>query len=718
MARHGGSLMVLQGGLQVFCVSESAGTVLSACSCVVNMKIYKEERGNLSMKKSFLSRAMSAALAVPFALSQTILCASFAVDDTAVDESALQKITIDDFKKVPVNSTLTPIKEVEKYVTYEQSSPWNQKLQAWASSQSGNKEIALDVTSLADSITVNGMYGDILREVLSNPEYASAVAKINTDEIVVTLNLDYPYATLLNDMLEKKFAEQYSDVDMSFDMQGNLTGTVVLTASTEALDDYTIPFDVKISTPEYNNGNAMSVEDLFKYAENLLEDIRTDVKEAITVKLDDFQKQLDDAVKELREKEAELADKEKQLEEKKADFAEKLEELKRKEAELAEKKVELDDAAADLEEAKASGVNVAAKQTEYNNALKQYNDAKAKADKADQDAIEAQEKFDDADRQAAEAHEKADEANQTAKEKQDQIDEAREMGDKEVDNMVDGYLSRYQSLKEKFDNIEKSGEKTYKATDVNDLIQQVKADAKKVAPSQSNRVDKVPDELDGFTNNKFYAQFADFFAGILKQVNDQAEVKAYEIDLDADAIIGFAEEVTDITVTVGGSKNAQNSMVANGELSGSLEDAEGEAEIAYYYTYFNELFAAENKKVVEDSIKTEKVVEASGDMTSDTMSGNVKLEVKRIITLEVEDLEETTTSSTDVTETTTSSDPNATETTTSFDPSATETTTSFDPSATETTTSFDPSATETTTSFDRSATETGSYTHLRGGGAG
>ncbi|MDE5884705.1 MAG: hypothetical protein K2H29_06485, partial [Oscillospiraceae bacterium] len=648
------------------------------------------------MKKSFLSRAMSAALAVPFALSQTILCASFAVDDTAADESALQKITIDDFKKVPVNSTLTPIKEVEKYVTYEQSSPWNQKLQAWASSQSGGKEIALDVTSLADSVSVGGMYGDILKDVLSNPDYVKAVAKVDTDEIVVTMDVNYPYAVAINDMLQKKFTEKYPDVDMSFDMEGNLTGKVVLTASTESLNDYTIPFDVEIITPE-SNGKGMTIEELFTYAEDTLENIRKDVKTAINAKLGDFRKELSDA-------RAELAAKEKELAEKKAEFAEKLEELETKKKELAEKqeelkakKVELDDAQADLDDAKAQGADTTAEQAKYDDALKKYNDAKAQADDAqvqaddaDKKAVEAKEKFDDADRQVAEAHQKADDAEK-------QLDEAEIMANGEVDNMVDGYLSRYQNLKERFTNLEKSGEKTYHAADVDDLIQQVKADAKKVAPSQSNRVDKVPDELDGFTNNKFYAQFADLFAGILKQINDQAEVKAYEIDLDADDVISFADEVTDITVTVSGSKDAQNNAKANGEVFGYLEDTEGQEGIDYYYTYFNELFAPENKKVVEDSIKTEKLVEASGDMTSDTMSGNVKLEVKRIITLEVEDLEETTTSSTN-TETTTSSD--SSETTTSSDSS--ETTTSSDSS--ETTTSHESS--ETTTSHDSSETTT------------
>ncbi|MDE6087820.1 MAG: hypothetical protein K2G25_05480 [Oscillospiraceae bacterium] len=673
------------------------------------------------MKKSFLSRAMSAAMAVPFALSQTILCASFAVDDTAVDESALQKITIDDFKKVPVNSTLTPIKEVEKYVTYEQSSPWNQKLQAWASSQSGNKEIELDVTSLADSISVGGMYGDILRDVLSNPEYVSAVATVDTDEVVVTLDVNYPYAVAINDMLKEKLAAQYPDVDMSFNMEGTLSGKVVLTASTKALDDYTIPFNVEIITPE-SNGQGMTIEEIFKYAEDMMESIRDDVKEAIDGKLDEFQQELDDALAELATKEAELEEKKQELAEKKAEFAEKKEELEEKkkelaekkeelaekQAELAEKEQELADADADLKAAEAQGASTIAERIRYNNALRQYNDAQAQADEAQEKADDAQAQADDADRQAADAEEKfaeademaadadrqAAEAHQKAEDAQNQIDEAREMGNGEVDNMIDTYLAKFQSVKERFTNIEKSGEKTYHATDVNDLIQQVKADAKKVAPSQSNKVDKIPDELDGFTNNKFYAQFADFFAGILKQINDQAEVKAYEIDLDADAIIGFAEEVKDITVTVSGSKNAQNYAEANGEVFGYLEDTEGQEDIDYYYTYFNELFAPENKKVVEDSIKTEKIVEASGDMVSDTMSGNVKLEIKRIITLEVEDLEETTTSSS--TETTTSSD--SSETTTSSDSS--ETTTSHDSS--ETTTSPDPNegSTETTTTTD------------------
>ncbi|MDE6729388.1 MAG: hypothetical protein K2J71_01250, partial [Oscillospiraceae bacterium] len=623
------------------------------------------------MKKSFLSRAMSAALAVPFALSQTILCASFAVDDTAVDESALQKITIDDFKKVPTNEKIAPIKEVEKYVTYEQSSPWNQKLQAWASSQTGDKEIALDVTSLADSVTVNNMYGDILREVLSNPEYASAVAKINTDEIVVTLNLDYPYATLVNDMLEKKFAEKYPAIEMgSFDAKGTLSGTIVLTASTESLNDYTIPFDVKIITPE-SEGKGLTVEGLFDYAESTLKDMKKNVNDAIQSKLKEFQS-LKNEKQELKDK----YQKEKDGYQKDVDKAQI--DLDNAKDDLKKAQADLDKAKADLDDAKAEG---AADLTAEENKVK---DAQAKLEKAEADANSAQKQLDDVQKQLNDAQDELNDAQRQLDDAQEQLDEAKKMAEGEVNKMIDPYVEKLQAARKRFTNLEKSGEKTYHAADVDDLIQQVKADAKKVAPSQSNRVDKVPDELDDFTNNKYYAQFADFFAGILKQVNDQAEVKAYEIDLDADAVIDFAEEVKDITVTVSGSKDAKYSGKASGEVFGYLDEEE-DLDIAYYYTYFNELFAPENKKVVEDSIKTEKRIEASGDVTSDTMSGNVKLEVKRIITLEVEDLEETTTSSTDVTETTTSS----------FDPSqSSETTTSsFDPSqSSETTTSsFDPS---------------------------
>ena len=62
------------------------------------------------MKKSFLNRAMAAAIAVPVALSQTVLFTSFAED--AVPNS--KAITVDTFLDVPVEHTSThPIVEVE-----------------------------------------------------------------------------------------------------------------------------------------------------------------------------------------------------------------------------------------------------------------------------------------------------------------------------------------------------------------------------------------------------------------------------------------------------------------------------------------------------------------------------------------------------------------------------------------------------------------------------
>ncbi|MDE5754003.1 MAG: hypothetical protein K2H89_05620, partial [Oscillospiraceae bacterium] len=246
------------------------------------------------MKKSFLSRAMSAAIAVPVALSQTILCASFAVDDT-VSGSEIKTITIEDFKQVPIeDSQLSPITPVEgeKYV-YEKSSTWTESLKGWVSTMSGEEPIALDASQFAKFITGETVYADIIRDAMSDPKYSNAVAEVGmnpeslNEEVTITIGIDYPYNNAINDLIGSRFADKYPGVDMTFECQGSLQGKLVLTASMDALDDSTIPFEVKFfASPD--STESLTVEGIFDYAEKTLEDMGEDIKGQISGRIDEY----------------------------------------------------------------------------------------------------------------------------------------------------------------------------------------------------------------------------------------------------------------------------------------------------------------------------------------------------------------------------------------------------------------------------------------------
>ena len=83
------------------------------------------------MKKSFLKRAMAAAIAVPVALTQTLVCATgFAAEDTAASADAIT-LTIDSLTAVEADTTKNVPVEVERTATsrtYKQESSWNKVL--------------------------------------------------------------------------------------------------------------------------------------------------------------------------------------------------------------------------------------------------------------------------------------------------------------------------------------------------------------------------------------------------------------------------------------------------------------------------------------------------------------------------------------------------------------------------------------------------------------
>ncbi|MDE5792785.1 MAG: hypothetical protein K2H66_04585, partial [Oscillospiraceae bacterium] len=650
------------------------------------------------MKKSFLSRAMSAAIAVPVALSQTLVVASFAVDDNAVNASGLQTITIENFKQVPVaDSELSPITEVEKYAKYEKYSTWNTTLKAWTFSQAG-QTYTLDISKLTESLlTSDAWYVDMLEDIVNNPEYVSATAEIGLDDVTMVLDVDYPYEVAIKDILQKQFAEKYPDVELDFKSDSALDLTVTIKAATTALDDSKIPFEVTILD---GDGNKLeTVDAVADYIISTIEQIRVDANKMIDDVVADYQKQLDDAQALKDEKQQLKNEKQAEKDAKVIEVDEKQDEKDSKQAEVVEKQANVNAKQAELNDAIANGGDIASARKELSDARAQLRDAQDKLDDAQAQLDDAREKLDDAQAQLDDAQTQLDDAQRQINEAQQQLNESETMAEGEIDNMIDGYIEKIEAAKDRYNGFtgEYSGE--YSGANVDEALQKAKSTLKDKFPGQANRIDRIPNSVDDFANSNMYGKLVSVYAEVLNQINAQTQDKAYDIAITVDDVLDFAKEIYDVTISGDVVKTESGYVEASGKVEGSLPEELTTDDLAYYYDYFNELFAPDNKKVKEGSLKTEKVMGASGNGVSDTLSGEATLEIKRVITLEVEDLEETTTS-----ETTTSSDE-----TTTVDPSQT---TTIDPSQTTTidpsqTTTIDPSQTTTidpsqTTTIDRS----------------
>ncbi|MBR4101912.1 MAG: hypothetical protein IKK51_08570 [Oscillospiraceae bacterium] len=135
------------------------------------------------MKKSFLKRAMAAAIAVPVALTQTVFAVAF-----AEDAQASTTLTVDTFMNVPTDGDYAKLVSDDGTTrVWEQTSLWNVTMYNAVNSLAG-KTIALDVNALAESVKGDSDYAKLVRELILS---GSAEAEISADAVVVTIKGDY-----------------------------------------------------------------------------------------------------------------------------------------------------------------------------------------------------------------------------------------------------------------------------------------------------------------------------------------------------------------------------------------------------------------------------------------------------------------------------------------------------------------------------------------------
>ncbi len=191
------------------------------------------------MKKSFLKRAMAAAIAVPVALTQTALCVAFAEEAPAVN------VTVDSFLYVPedgASAKLVSSTDTER--VYEQYSIWNTIMYNAVNKMAG-KTAVIPGSELAEVIEAgDNLYKSILKNMIASNEAVVEVDKA-ANTITITVNVNYDSSEDVSALLSKKLGE---DVYVE---TGVFDGEVVLTIDTEKLNESTeVPYSVTVITTE------------------------------------------------------------------------------------------------------------------------------------------------------------------------------------------------------------------------------------------------------------------------------------------------------------------------------------------------------------------------------------------------------------------------------------------------------------------------------------
>ncbi len=223
------------------------------------------------MKKSFLKRAMAAAIAVPVALTQTLLCTSFAADTTAA-----QTIDVNTFMNVVADPEVNAVVEFNRTGTDtrtgKQYSMWNVAMSNALTSVYGTT-VDVDLAAIAEKVTSTNKYVEILKEVLSGSTNATAV--VNSDNIVITADVDYLYALDAADVLADKISEAAgTKVELDIDDLA-IKGEAVITINTGDLaTGKTVDGTVAITI----DGENKTVDGMIDYVEGELNKIKADVE--------------------------------------------------------------------------------------------------------------------------------------------------------------------------------------------------------------------------------------------------------------------------------------------------------------------------------------------------------------------------------------------------------------------------------------------------------
>jgi hypothetical protein len=265
-----------------------------------------KERGNRTMKKSFLKRVAAAIVAVPVAMTQTALFTTFAVDGettaVAANTTGSTVLSLDDLMKI--DASVEPVlaadfksaaalknfsaAELKKANAYVQVSDWGVKasngLESFQGKYNLDKTAILNAIAGKDNISFELLTGAI------KDENTTAVAEIKDGKIVITMDINYAYgenlAKMSDESMNKTIDKKYDDVDITFKplalSENKLVGSIVLTADTSKIEDKTVKYTVSVKFGGEEQKGVKAIENFFAdEAEKALADLRLDAAAAV-----------------------------------------------------------------------------------------------------------------------------------------------------------------------------------------------------------------------------------------------------------------------------------------------------------------------------------------------------------------------------------------------------------------------------------------------------
>ncbi len=571
------------------------------------------------MKKSFLKRVMAAAVAVPVALTQTVLFPSFAVDDTAdggktVDvntftdvatEATIEKLVSGSEANVKAKEAAEDKVTKDKVTTFAwvQKSTWNDKLEV-ALKGVGDKEIELDPAKLAESIASQGTYVDMAKDVLLDPN-TKAFASVEADKVTITLKIDYDYVESARKTLFDKLNAKYPGIinEDELALEGRITGSVIITADMADLANKNVQFTVETDIDGTNNDGSVSVEGIVQYVQDLLDETKAKALETLNTVVEKYE--ADEATAYQQKAEAEAA----------RDQA--IKDRDAAEATFAEKKAELD------------AMDESLKDTdEYKKAQDDYDTAYAEFEQKKQ---ELEDKI-------AELEEASAKLEQASKD----LDDAEALANEELDKMFDTYQGQLDRAKNYLDRLSTNFNRSVKAADADELWEKARAFAEKKAPNKSQR---IPDTLDEAIASDPYTTLQKIFNEVVNQINEQTEVT--KIDMTLPDLTDLAKDVYDIEVN-GSCVN----YAVSGDAFAYLPDEGADYDEAAYKAFVQEQVDAMNEAAEEGvayewdgTIEHVKCVEVEGNANANGLNGDGTLDVYRVIYYTVKETEEETTES-------------------------------------------------------------------------
>nr|MCR5717836.1 hypothetical protein [Oscillospiraceae bacterium] len=231
------------------------------------------------MKKSFLKRLTAAIVAVPVAMTQTVLFTSFAAGETTTSSDTLDvqsvfNINTNTAKLVAASAfksaaeTRFNAKELGYENAYVQDSAWNEKVISVLNSRDGNS-YNISAESLADSIEGVERAHQVLRDALGDKN-TKATAYVTDKAVEIVAEFDYDYAEALKLQIE----DMVRDFDLNIQKNelakiNNLKGTVTVTLDITDLKNKSVNVVADVDI----NGKKKGIKDAENYIDALHEEL-------------------------------------------------------------------------------------------------------------------------------------------------------------------------------------------------------------------------------------------------------------------------------------------------------------------------------------------------------------------------------------------------------------------------------------------------------------